>query len=124
MSKKKKKKEKIAKPPSRAMKCVAAWLKAQLWIVNLFFQYKFMTIFSILFGVGAAIQWKRARLAGRNFDSFFLKRMAILFGFGVIHALFFWYGDILAVYALCGVWLLLFCRLSNPQPMCRNLYSF
>ena len=34
---KKKKKEKIAKPPSRAMKCVAAWLKAQLWIVNLFF---------------------------------------------------------------------------------------
>ena len=34
---KKKKKEKVAKPPSRAMKCVAAWLKAQLWIVNLFF---------------------------------------------------------------------------------------
>ena len=34
---KKKKKEKIAKPPSRARKCVAAWLKAQLWIVNLFF---------------------------------------------------------------------------------------
>ena len=86
---------------------------ASWWIVSLFFQYKFMTIFSILFGVGAAIQWKRARLAGRNFDSFFLKRMAILFGFGVIHALFFWYGDILAVYALCGVWLLLFCRLSN-----------
>ena len=83
------------------------------WIINLFFQYKFMTIFSILFGVGAAIQWNRARLAGKNFDSFFLKRLVVLFGFGVIHALFFWYGDILAVYALCGVWLLLFCRLSN-----------
>ena len=37
MTKQTKKKEKIAKPPSRAMKCVAAWLKAQLWIVNLFF---------------------------------------------------------------------------------------
>lgn len=83
------------------------------WIISLFFQYKFMTIFSILFGVGAAIQWQRARLLGTSFDTFFIKRMAILFVFGMIHALFFWYGDILAVYAMCGIWLLLFCRLSN-----------
>jgi uncharacterized protein len=83
------------------------------WFVNLFFQYKFMTLFSILFGVGAAIQYQRAQLSGTNFDAFFIRRMVVLLGFGILHAVLFWYGDILTIYACCGVWLLLFCRLSN-----------
>ena len=82
------------------------------WIVSLFFQYKFMTLFSILFGVGAAIQYRRAQLSGTNFDSFFIRRMVVLLGFGILHAVLFWYGDILTIYACCGVWLLLFCRLQ------------
>ena len=81
------------------------------WIVSVFFQWKFISLFSILFGAGAAIQFDRARAAGRAFDWFFIRRLIILLIFGVLHALLFWYGDILTLYALIGVWLLLFCRL-------------
>jgi uncharacterized protein len=83
------------------------------WIMSMFFQYKFISLFSMLFGVGAAIQFDRARATGRSFDGFFLKRMVILLGFGVIHALLFWYGDILTVYAILGISFLALCRLKN-----------
>lgn len=90
----------------------AAW-----WIVSVLFQYKFMSLFSILFGAGAAIQFDRARAAGRSFDWFFIRRLVVLFGFGLVHALVFWYGDILALYALIGIWLLILCRLSTKTLM-------
>lgn len=86
----------------------AAW-----WIVSVFFQFKFITIFSLLFGMGAAIQFDRTRAAGKNFNWFFIKRMFVLLCFGLIHALAFWYGDILALYAVIGAWLLLLCRLRQ-----------
>lgn len=88
------------------------WDWIAFFVVMILFQYKFMSLFSLLFGVGAAIQFGRAAAAGRRFNLFFLRRLAILFGFGVVHAVFFWYGDILAQYALIGIWLLLFCRLT------------
>ena len=81
------------------------------WIMSVFFQYKFISLFSLLFGVGAAIQFARAKAAGRPFDLFFIRRLAILLAFGLIHALCFWYGDVLVLYALIGIWLLLLCRL-------------
>ena len=83
------------------------------WIVNLLFQYKFMTLFSILFGVGAAIQFERTRRAGRSFSGFFARRMVVLLGFGILHAVLLWYGDVLAVYACCGLVLLLLIGLPN-----------
>ena len=83
------------------------------WIVNLLFEYKFMTLFSILFGVGAAIQFERAHRAGRSFTGFFARRMVVLLGFGILHAILLWYGDVLAIYACCGLILLLLIGLSN-----------
>ena len=43
-------------------------------VVVVLFQYKFMSLFSLLFGVGAAIQFQRASAAGRRFESFFIVR--------------------------------------------------
>ena len=83
------------------------------WIMTMFFQYKFISLFSILFGVGAAIQFDRAKKAGRPFEGFFVKRMLILLCFGVIHALLFWYGDILTIYAILGFGFIVLCRLNN-----------
>ncbi|MEC8733403.1 MAG: DUF418 domain-containing protein [Planctomycetota bacterium] len=83
------------------------------WIVNLLFEYKFMTLFSILFGVGAAIQFDRTRRAGRSFSGFFARRMVVLLGFGILHAVLLWYGDVLAIYACCGLVLLLLIGLPD-----------
>ena len=68
---------------------------------------KFMTIFSILFGFGFYIQFKKAQEKGVNFVPYFLKRMGLLFLIGTIHAWLIWNGDILRAYAVGGVFLLL-----------------
>jgi uncharacterized protein len=72
---------------------------------------KFITIFAVLFGVGFIIQMDRASTGGAGF---FLRRMAGLFLIGLAHAFGFWWGDILLVYAVCGLVLPLFRRLSAP----------
>lgn len=64
---------------------------------------KFITLFSILFGAGMALQVDRARAAQRPFTAYYLRRLAILLMIGLIHALFIWFGDILTAYALIGL---------------------
>jgi len=82
-------------------------------VVTGLFAGKFISLFSMLFGVGAAIQFDRATSAHRSFDLFFLRRMIVLLFIGLLHALLFWYGDILTLYALVGISFLLLCRLGN-----------
>ena len=77
------------------------------------FSGKFISLFSMLFGVGAAIQFDRATSADRSFNLFFLRRMIVLLVIGLLHALLFWYGDILTLYALIGIGFLMLCRLGN-----------
>ena len=69
---------------------------------------KFITIFSILFGLGFAIQVDRARRLGAEFVRLYLRRMAVLALFGAAHVLLLWWGDILLSYAAAGALLLLF----------------
>src|SRR5262249_21197557 len=73
-------------------------------LLTLFFvDQKFITLLSILFGVGLAIQWSKARAQGRPFAGSYLRRMGLLFLLGLAHGLLLWYGDILLTYALVGV---------------------
>lgn len=74
------------------------------WLVT----YKFYTLFSILFGLGFAMQLERARVADRSMVPLYLRRLAVLLAFGVAHALLLWFGDILHIYALLGLGLILF----------------
>ncbi len=79
-----------------------------VWIlIQIVCQYKFISLFSLLFGAGVAMQQMRAAAAGRPFVGVFLRRMATLACFGLLHAILLWYGDILFVYALLGTVLLL-----------------
>ncbi|MCK4855934.1 MAG: DUF418 domain-containing protein, partial [Bacteroidales bacterium] len=74
---------------------------------------KFMTIFSALFGAGILLFWDKARSAGKRAGNLHYRRIFWLLVIGLIHAYFFWYGDILVGYALCGVLVFLF-RKAKP----------
>lgn len=78
-------------------------------VVN-FASGKFLFIFAFLFGYGMAIQ---KQLTGVAFNAYHTKRMLVLLLFGILHIILFWFGDILASYALLGLLMLLFTRLSN-----------
>ena len=67
---------------------------------------KAMSSFSILFGVGLAIQMERAVTRGASFLRFALRRLGALALIGIAHALLIWNGDILLDYAIIGLMLL------------------
>lgn len=72
-------------------------------IVDRFFQFKAFAVFSFLFGVGIGIQAERAARRGVNVKRFLLRRFLVLLMFGLIHLLLIWDGDILTLYAVCGL---------------------
>lgn len=67
---------------------------------------KFYLLFSLLFGAGFALQ--RARAEGPGWAKVYLRRLGFLLLMGFAHAMLFWYGDILFLYAIAGVALLIF----------------
>jgi uncharacterized protein len=73
---------------------------------------KFYSLFSLLFGIGFAIQLERLNARGEGVGRY-VRRLLVLFGFGLLHMLLLWLGDILALYALVGLLLLLFRRVSD-----------
>src|SRR5262249_34158482 len=75
-------------------------------------QEKFKTLFSLLFGLGLAVQMMRAEARGARFVPLYARRLCVLFLIGVAHFLLVWDGDILHDYALLGFVLLLFRRRS------------
>jgi uncharacterized protein len=79
-------------------------------IMHVFFESKTWTLFSILFGLGFALQLERADPGRFRFLFTWLRRLAVLFAFGAAHALLF-DGDILMLYAELGLGLLLVRRL-------------
>jgi uncharacterized protein len=74
---------------------------------------KFYSLFSLLFGIGVAVQMERAAARGAAFAPRFRRRLTVLLAIGLLHALFLWSGDILTVYALLGFVLIPFLRLSD-----------
>ena len=81
--------------------------------LNIYIQSSFYPLFSMLFGYGLAMQYMKAQRTGLNVYKFIPKRLALLFAIGMAHALFLWWGDIIATYAFCGFFLLLFLRYKS-----------
>lgn len=79
-------------------------------IIEVFFQGKFYTIFSVLFGLGFYLFMNRKGSGDGeksvDMKPFFIRRMIVLLIFGVLHMVFVWHGDILHTYALIGFILL------------------
>lgn len=92
-------------------------------ILQLFFYSKFFPIFSLLFGIGMALQmkgfeekedqkvFKSRRILG--VPVFFWRRMLALFIIGVFHIVFLWGGDVLHVYAFLGLGVSFFLKKST-----------
>ena len=75
-------------------RAVAAFLKTAI-------EFKAFSLFSLLFGMGLAIQFEH--LAGRRDRlTLLIRRLLALLAFGLIHLVFIWNGDILTEYALAG----------------------
>ncbi|NQZ12499.1 MAG: hypothetical protein HRT35_35545, partial [Algicola sp.] len=74
---------------------------------HLFADQKFMGLFSILFGAGICLFADRAEAKYGKSAALHYKRNLWLLLFGLIHAHFIWYGDILYSYALCSFWVYL-----------------
>ena len=64
---------------------------------------KFMTIFSMLFGAGIVLMAGRAEARGGSAGRVHYRRMGWLLVIGLLHAHLLWYGDILFIYAVCGM---------------------
>lgn len=80
--------------------------------VTTFFELKAISLFSLLFGMGLAIQFERL---GSN-DSrllLLLRRLFVLLTFGLTHICLIWNGDILTEYALVGLVAIPFLYLPN-----------
>lgn len=74
---------------------------------------KAVSLFSLMFGIGSAIQAERAAARDVNVTGFLSRRYVVLLAFGLCHLLLIWDGDILALYAVCGLLIVPLLRLPT-----------
>lgn len=88
-------------------------LDTAVWDVAFFvLSNKMYAIFAMLFGLTLFVQHDNQARRGRDFRLRFAWRMVLLFCFGLVNLMFF-NGDILTVYAVCGLLVLPFVRAGN-----------
>lgn len=78
------------------------------FVRHFLFEGKFYSLFSLLFGIGFAVQLIRAGQRPGRFLPLFRRRLLVLLGIGAIHMTLLWDGDILFLYALTGFFLIPF----------------
>jgi len=81
--------------------------------IRFFFEGKFYSLFSILFGIGFYLFLQKSVEQGKSVIPTFRWRLFFLLIFGVLHITLLWYGDILFFYALFGFTLILFKKKST-----------
>ena len=88
------------------------------WIViiisSVFFEYKMMGLFSMLFGVGLMIFLDNGKQKVKRPKLLSFWRNCLLLLFGVAHVSI-WEGDILMYYALCAFCIILFPQIQNNK---------
>ena len=84
-----------------------------LVISSVFFEYKMMGLFSMLFGVGIMIFLENARKKTSKPKTLAIWRNFLLLCFGLLHYSI-WIGDVLAPYAVCAFLLILFPDVKKP----------
>lgn len=91
--------------------------QSTLWswfVMHVFFEFKCITLFSILFG--ASIFLVGGERSDKERGAVLRRRLFWLLVFGLIHATLIWYGDILVTYALTG-FLVMFARSWKPRTL-------
>ena len=89
----------------------AAWV-----FVETFCSFKFISLFSMLFGFGLAMQASRAAAQGKSPWPAGLRRLALLGVVGILYWSLVWYGDILTLYAVLGI-VALACTAMPPRAL-------
>ncbi len=87
---------------------------ADLWtwaVNNVLTDGKMRGLFTILFGASTVLIAERAAASGEGPIRTHYSRMFWLFVFGMIHAYFLWWGDILVCYAVAGLFIFPFRKL-------------
>src|SRR5262249_19871775 len=88
-----------------------------VWLLShLLAEQKFISIFSMLFGAGIVLMWRRAESSGAGPARLHYRLMGWLIVFGLLHAYLLWYGDILYTYGICGLFVYLF-RRKSPRTL-------
>ncbi|MEL7452172.1 MAG: DUF418 domain-containing protein [Pseudomonadota bacterium] len=85
-------------------------------IVNTLLLSKSHALFSLMFGASFGFQLDQAQRRGNRAGPRHVRRLAGLFAIGLLHAIFFFRGDILMTYAICGG-LLFFSRHSPAKAL-------
>ena len=89
-----------------------------IWSVShILADQKFMTIFSLLFGAGILLMTGRMAERGARSARLHYRRMGWLLVLGLAHAYLLWDGDILVLYAVCGM-LVYPARRLRAAPVC------
>jgi uncharacterized protein len=86
--------------------------RAASWLIGFFAAGRFYPILAMLFGLGCYLIMSQAEQKGASPKAVLWRRLAILFGFGVLHYVFIWSGDILYLFAITGAFLLPFMQKS------------
>ena len=81
-----------------------AWIDWQVF--HALIDLKFLTLFSLLFGVSFALQCERLEARQQGFPAIYLRRVVILALFGVAHGLLLYSAEVLFAYAVAGLLLL------------------
>jgi uncharacterized protein len=84
------------------------------WGVLVLAEGAFYSAFSLLFGLGFALQLRRGERRGEATLPRYRRRLLWLLAIGLVHLLLIWFGDILTHYALIGLLLLPFARTPIP----------
>lgn len=91
------------------------WDNITQYLLYLFVDGKFYTIFSLLFGIGFSIIIANCMKRGNNGLKVFYRRMFYLLLIGFAHLILIWSGDILMLYALVGMLLPVFMKFSDRK---------
>ncbi|MDE7421892.1 MAG: DUF418 domain-containing protein [Muribaculaceae bacterium] len=96
-----------------SMMPTSGWDLITKYFLSIFVDGKFYTIFSLLFGIGFSIIISNVTKRGGNAYVIFYRRMFVLLIIGFLHLMYIWSGDILMLYALMGMILPLFIKVSD-----------
>ena len=87
----------------------AGWLdRAVLFMTAAFINLKFMPLFAMLFGASFSLLYAKLKTITTEPRKIYRRRMLFLFVFGILHGVFFYFGDITQMYAVAGLVLLLY----------------
>ncbi|MCC3861404.1 DUF418 domain-containing protein [Pseudemcibacter aquimaris] len=96
--------------------------RSVLFMIDWFVEGKFYSIFSMLFGMGFALQAIRMEKSQDIFTAYWSRRMRLLLCIGLFHMFLVWHGDILTLYSLMGMLLILFTNFSKRALLYTSIF--